>query len=219
MLWDASQAYANNRYDKAIKSALAAAGGTGFNYPTCSAPAYSSGTNYPAGSQVSYGGYIWQAKFFASSTPNYDYNGEWSPISACSGSGTSPSLSTPPAKTSTRTNPTKTSTSTTTTPSGSPSSRSGYTVLSHMSRSASPTATSSGCANVVGWVSNIAYTAGNQVVYGQHLWMAKQWSYNDTPGGAAGSWTDEGPCSGSSMSRMKRLPDYKRIKSRISRDV
>lgn len=78
MLWDASQAYgtplifeqltvsilltinilANNRYDKGIKSALVAAGGTGFDYPACSASAYVSGTNYQAGSQVSYGGYV-----------------------------------------------------------------------------------------------------------------------------------------------------------------
>lgn len=75
MLWDASQAYgksqtllpvdvfmivfspiANNRYDLAIKNALAAAGGTGFTYPACSAPAYVSGQGYSGGSQVSYGG-------------------------------------------------------------------------------------------------------------------------------------------------------------------
>lgn len=75
MLWDASQAYgnissndlkthllnstanvANSRYDKGIKDALVAAGGTGFDYPSCSAPAYASGTSYQGGSQVSYGG-------------------------------------------------------------------------------------------------------------------------------------------------------------------
>ncbi|KAG6910589.1 hypothetical protein DXG01_009540 [Tephrocybe rancida] len=39
MLWDASQAYANSRYDLAIKNSLVAAGGTGFTFPTCSAPA------------------------------------------------------------------------------------------------------------------------------------------------------------------------------------
>lgn len=75
MMWDASQAYgttliasirvedftlsdtlANNRYDKAVKNALVAAGGTGFTYPPCSAPAYASGRQYTGGSQVSYGG-------------------------------------------------------------------------------------------------------------------------------------------------------------------
>ncbi|TCD70658.1 Chitinase 1 [Steccherinum ochraceum] len=90
MLWDASQAYVNGRYDLAVKNALSAAGGTGFTYPACSAPAFAAGTNYQGGSQVSFGGYIWQAKFFASSTPSNSPNGEWSAISACSGTGTAP---------------------------------------------------------------------------------------------------------------------------------
>lgn len=46
----------NNRFDKAVKNALVAAGGTGFTYPPCSAPAYASGRQYAGGSQVSYGG-------------------------------------------------------------------------------------------------------------------------------------------------------------------
>ena len=78
MMWDASQAYgeccvvpihtafgissprlvsANGRYDLAVKNALTAAGGTGFTFPSCSAPTFSSGTAYTGGSQVSYGGY------------------------------------------------------------------------------------------------------------------------------------------------------------------
>lgn len=74
MLWDASQAYgkarinvhgyglivpfssANGRYDVAIKSALTAAGGTGFTYPPCSAPAFVTGSDYVQGSQVTFGG-------------------------------------------------------------------------------------------------------------------------------------------------------------------
>lgn len=47
---------ANGRYDLGIKQALSAAGGTGFVYPTCSAPAYASGNAYTQGSQVSYDG-------------------------------------------------------------------------------------------------------------------------------------------------------------------
>ncbi len=76
MLWDASQAYgkyiclalevrklkgdleANGRYDVAIKNALSAAGGTGFTFPSCSAPAFVSGTNYAGGSQVSFDGKV-----------------------------------------------------------------------------------------------------------------------------------------------------------------
>ncbi|KAG8220030.1 glycoside hydrolase family 18 protein [Butyriboletus roseoflavus] len=62
MLWDASQAYANNRYDLAIKQALSATGSTGFTYPACSAAAYVSGQVYTAGEEVSYQGYIWEVR-------------------------------------------------------------------------------------------------------------------------------------------------------------
>ncbi|THH32105.1 hypothetical protein EUX98_g2083 [Antrodiella citrinella] len=98
MLWDASQAYVNGRYDLGIKNALSAAGGIGFTYPACTAPAFVAGANYQGGSQVSFDGYIWQAKFFASSTPVNTPSGEWSAISACSGpSPTSTPTSVPTA--------------------------------------------------------------------------------------------------------------------------
>ncbi|KAJ7275384.1 class III chitinase [Mycena haematopus] len=88
MLWDASQAYANNRFDLAIKNALVAAGGTGFTFPVCSAPAWTSTGTYVGGSQVTYNGYIYQAKWYASGAPALNANGDWSAISACAGSGT-----------------------------------------------------------------------------------------------------------------------------------
>ena len=47
---------ANGRYDMAIKKALQAAGGVGFVYPVCSAPAYVSGKAYTVGQNVSYKG-------------------------------------------------------------------------------------------------------------------------------------------------------------------
>ncbi|KZV77579.1 carbohydrate-binding module family 5 protein [Peniophora sp. CONT] len=89
MLWDESQAYVNGRYDLAIKNALVAAGGTGFTYPACSAPAFASGTSYTGGSQVSYNGYIYQAKWYATATPANDPNSDWASISACSGGSSS----------------------------------------------------------------------------------------------------------------------------------
>ncbi|KAL1736950.1 glycoside hydrolase family 18 protein [Schizophyllum commune] len=65
MLWDASQAVYNGNYQNSIKSALVAAGGTGFTYPACSAPTYTQGTSYSAGQQVSYnGGHLWSAKWW-----------------------------------------------------------------------------------------------------------------------------------------------------------
>ncbi|KAL5523339.1 CHT2_1 [Sanghuangporus sanghuang] len=108
MMWDASQAYANSRYDIAAKNAMT--GGT-------AAPSSSS------------------------------------------------------------TRPTST---TTTTPATSTTS------------TAAPTA--SGCAGVAAWSNSIAYTGGSQVTFNGHLWTAKWWSFDDTPGGAAGVWTDNGPC-------------------------
>jgi len=84
-LWDASSAYVNGRYDLGIKNGLKSAGGVGFRYPACSAPAYVSGQQYTGGEHVSCDGYIWQAKWWTESTPNHDPVGEWNEISACQG--------------------------------------------------------------------------------------------------------------------------------------
>ncbi|KAF8235605.1 glycoside hydrolase [Tricholoma matsutake] len=114
MLWDASQAYANGRYDIAAKNAMG--------------PGTSGGT-----------------------------------------------VTTSPSTTTTTTSsapPPSSSTSTTTTTAGG-------TV---------------NCAGVAPWSSTVAYTGGSQVTYGGHLWTAKWWSEADVPGGAAGDWTDDGPC-------------------------
>lgn len=53
MFWDISQAYQNNRYDKATKAFLGSTCGTTFTYPACDAAAWSASAQYPAGSQVS----------------------------------------------------------------------------------------------------------------------------------------------------------------------
>ncbi|KZV73519.1 carbohydrate-binding module family 5 protein [Peniophora sp. CONT] len=60
---------------------------------------------------------------------------------------------------------------------------------------ASSTSSSSGsCAGVSAWSGSTTYTAGNKVTYGGFLWTATQWTYNDTPGGAAGVWTKGTAC-------------------------
>ncbi|KAI0757303.1 class III chitinase [Daedaleopsis nitida] len=165
MLWDASQAYVNNRYERAAKQVLVAAGGTGFTYPTCSAPAFSSGTAYTANSQVSYNGYIWEAKWWSQNTPSADPNGDWMPISACAGAGSAPS------------GPTS---STTTAPGSTP--------------------TSGSCGGVAAWVATTAYTGGQQATYNGHLWTAKWWTQNETPGSSSGVWTDNGACAAAKQS-------------------
>ncbi|KAL5535223.1 CHT2_2 [Sanghuangporus sanghuang] len=181
MLWDASQAVANDRFDVAIKNALTAAGGTGFTFPPCSAPAFVSGTSYTGGSQVSFDGYIWQAKFFASSTPANDPNNEWSAISACAenASSSAPSSIASP------------STST------SASSQSSSATTSAPAASTSSTGTNNSgadCSGIAAWNSGVAYTAGQQVVSGGHLWTANWWTQGDVPNTVNGDWTDEGAC-------------------------
>ncbi|EPS99490.1 hypothetical protein FOMPIDRAFT_40309 [Fomitopsis schrenkii] len=53
---------------------------------------------------------------------------------------------------------------------------------------------SSQCASVSAWSSGTAYTGGQTVTYSGDLWSAKWWTEDDTPGGSAGVWTDEGAC-------------------------
>ncbi|KAJ7770791.1 glycoside hydrolase family 18 protein [Mycena maculata] len=145
MLWDESQAYQNDRFDLAIKNALVAAGGTGFTYPACSAPTWESTGIYEGGAQVSYQGYIYQAKWYASSTPALNPNGDWSAISACGGA------SVPPASTTTTATSTIKTTTTTTTTSTSTSSTS--------------SATAGSCAGVPAWTSTAIFVGGDQATY------------------------------------------------------
>ncbi|KZS93070.1 class III chitinase [Sistotremastrum niveocremeum HHB9708] len=195
MLWDASQAYVNGRYDAAIKGSLTAAGGTGFTYPSCStAPAWVSGTQYAGGSKVSYQGFIWEAEYSASDAPAHNPTGDWTEISVCSGGGSAP----PPTSTTTSTTTTHSTTTTSTTHSTTTTTSkttSTTTTSKSTTTSSSPTPPAGGnCAGVAAWSSAVAYTGGSEVTYNGHLWTAKYWSEADVPGGAAGDWTDDGPC-------------------------
>ncbi|KAG0191281.1 suppressor of glycerol defect [Apophysomyces sp. BC1034] len=66
MLWDASQASANNQFDVSIKNALENGGSCNkpFNYPPCDAPAWKKDASYKGGDRVSFE-YIWEAKWDA----------------------------------------------------------------------------------------------------------------------------------------------------------
>jgi chitinase len=59
---------------------------------------------------------------------------------------------------------------------------------------APPTGGSGSCSGVAAWSSSVAYNGGAKVSYNGHLWTAKWWTQADTPGGAAGVWTDGGAC-------------------------
>jgi Glycosyl hydrolases family 18 len=54
------------------------------------------------------------------------------------------------------------------------------------------TSPSGSCATA--WVSNAAYTSGNEVSYNGDNWTANQWNYDEVPGGPAGAWNNDGAC-------------------------
>ncbi|KAG8953318.1 Chitinase 1 [Tulasnella sp. 424] len=74
MFWDASQAYANGRYDKSTKAMLKSgevctSKGQTVTYQKCTAAAWSSASSYNGGSEVSYQGYQWSAKYWTADPP------------------------------------------------------------------------------------------------------------------------------------------------------
>ncbi|WP_370121724.1 carbohydrate-binding protein [Streptacidiphilus sp. MAP12-33] len=83
----------------------------------------------------------------------------------------------------------------TSTPTASASASASSSPTSTASASASATATSGGgTCTAAPWNSSTAYNGGAVVSYNGHQWTAKWWTEADTPGGAAGVWTDNGPC-------------------------
>ena len=47
---------------------------------------------------------------------------------------------------------------------------------------------------VAPWSSAAIFVGGDMASFGGHNWTAKWWTQGDTPGGSAGVWTDDGPC-------------------------
>ncbi|WP_084729202.1 chitinase [Streptacidiphilus neutrinimicus] len=80
------------------------------------------------------------------------------------------------------------------TPSASASASPTSSPTSTASASASPTSGGGGTCTAAPWNSTTAYNGGAVVSYNGHQWTAKWWTEADTPGGAAGVWTDNGPC-------------------------
>ncbi|KAI9483725.1 MAG: class III chitinase [Benjaminiella poitrasii] len=199
MFWDASQAYKNGRIDAALKNALKSGKkcDNSFTYPACSAPAWVSGNGYSGGSTVSYN-YMWTAKWYASSAPSGDVNGDWSPVSACSGSGGSATTTTTKASSTTSTTTTSKSSTTTTTVSTTKTT----TTSTKTSTTTTATATSTNsCSGVPAWSSTASYVAKDKVTYQDSLWQAQWWTYNDTPGGNNTVWVKLGSCSATLAAR------------------
>ncbi|KAF7312135.1 Glycoside hydrolase [Mycena indigotica] len=122
MLWDASQAYANGRFDRAVKNIITTAGGGGVSTSktassssstksstpitsstrssttistTISTTKSSSNGNcagvaawvstvaYVGGSQVTYNGHLWQAKYWSQADVPGGVAGDWTDLGAC----------------------------------------------------------------------------------------------------------------------------------------
>ncbi|KAG8934878.1 Chitinase 1 [Tulasnella sp. 418] len=87
MLWDASQAYKNNRYDSSVKALLKAGGSCGaksFVWTPCTAPTWSASGSYPGGTKVTYQGYEWVARWWADGPPDgLNDSGVWRAQRAC----------------------------------------------------------------------------------------------------------------------------------------
>lgn len=227
MFWDASQAYKNGRIDLALKNGLKAGKSCdgSFTFPVCTAPAFVQGNTYTASSTVSYNGYMWQPKWWTSTTPG-GANGDWSAISSCAGGtlggGNNTTTTTKPA---TSTTTTTIPTTTTIVPSTTTVVSTTTTIVSTITTTISKTTTTpstttatatptngSGCSGVAAWSSSTAYTTGSSVTYGGNLWKNSQWSQADTPGGSSGVWTKVGSCS----SVTKRSIARKNRKRRVS---
>ncbi|CAM0141270.1 Chitinase 2 [Umbelopsis sp. WA50703] len=198
MMWDASQAYANGRYDLAAKSALTASGSCGtFTFPACSAPAWSSSSTYTAGQTVSYNGYIWSAKWWTNTAPAANASGDWSAISACQGSGSSSVSSSSIQTTTTTSNAPSSSTSTKTTT----SKTSASTTTTTTTASATATSGSGSCSGVAAWSSSTAYVGGSEVTYNGSLWKASWWTQDEVPSSTSDVWVSQGTCSSSKRRR------------------
>jgi chitinase len=63
-----------------------------------------------------------------------------------------------------------------------------------------PTASAATVSCAASWSSTTVYTNGNVASYNSHNWLAQWWTQNDTPGGSAGVWSDQGACTGGTTS-------------------
>ncbi|KAH9885779.1 glycoside hydrolase superfamily [Cubamyces lactineus] len=186
MLWDASQAYANNRYDTQIKNAIriGSGGATTSNPVTVPTTGATSSTRSSTSTRASTTSATTTSRSSTTTTSARTSNTTTRASSTTKTSTTTKATSTTKASTTTTKASTTTRATTTTTP----------TTSTRTSTSTAPASTGGACSGVSAWGSSTTYVGGNQVTYNGHLWTAKWWSYNDVPGGPAGVWTDNGAC-------------------------
>ncbi|KAI8639719.1 glycoside hydrolase superfamily [Parasitella parasitica] len=195
MFWDASQAYKNNRIDASLKAALKPGKKCdgSFIYPTCTAPAFVFGNSYPGGSTVSYDGYMWTAKWYATQAPSGSFNSDWSPVSSCAGgtlgggdnNNSISFVTTKASATTIATSMTSASISEITTTTVTTLSSTTKVITTTEAASTTPV---NACSDTAAWSSSATYVKDNQVTYSGSIWTAKWWTVNDIPGGPADVW-------------------------------
>ncbi|ORY04643.1 glycoside hydrolase [Basidiobolus meristosporus CBS 931.73] len=188
MFWDASQAWGN--------SFLKNGGGCNVkpNLPSCkSASTWAQSVSYPGGSVVSYDGYIWKALWYTQGQAPGVTAGYWNAISGCTGNGSGTTITATSTTSSATTVPPTSTVVTTSVSSTKPTSSVPSTTSA---TSSTPTTTPGGsCSGVAAWSSSTAYNGAQKVTYNGHLWQAKWWTQNDTPGSNSQNvWTDLGTC-------------------------
>ncbi|KAI0819279.1 glycoside hydrolase superfamily [Trametes gibbosa] len=199
MLWDASQAYGNNRYDLPIKNALRL-GGSSSSSTRSTVTATRTITSSRASSTTSRS----SSTSSRASTSSTRASSSGSSTRTSSTARSTSRSSTVTSRTSSGTRRSSTTSRSSTTPQSSTASRpastsrASSTLTSQNSTRTSSTGVSTPtgrvCPVTIVWRTGIAYVGGDQVSYDGHLWTAKWWSYNDVPGGLAGVWTDNGAC-------------------------
>ncbi|ORX86719.1 glycoside hydrolase [Basidiobolus meristosporus CBS 931.73] len=72
-----------------------------------------------------------------------------------------------------------------------------------------PTSTSASCSGAPAWVSSEVYTGGHKVSYNGHLWQAKWWTQNNTPGkNQENVWVDLGACNSIRRRSRRQAPEF-----------
>lgn len=159
--------------------------------------AWSASVAYTGGSEVAYGGYLWTASYWTEDDVPGGSAGVWVNDGVCTSTTTS-ATSTSTSVTLTSISTTATSTSTTLT------STSTTTTSTSTATSTSTSASGTTCAGVAAWSASVAYTGGSEVTYGGYLWSASYWSEDDTPGGTAGVWVNDGACASTATAALNR---------------
>ncbi|KAM5537231.1 hypothetical protein V8D89_009164 [Ganoderma adspersum] len=195
MLWDASQAYANNRFDKTVKDSIRQSGG-GSAPTTSSTPASPTTTSKTTTSTSR----MTTVRTSSTTTSTTSTTSTSSTVKATTSTTaktttsttakttTSTTVKTSTTSTAKTTSPTKATTKTTSPP---------KTTTKTSTSAASTSTGSSGsgpCAGVPTWSQIVAYNGGQKVVYLGHLYTARWWSYGGVPGGVGGEWAENGKC-------------------------